>query len=423
MANASRSNLPPMSMSADDRSVEPLRLLVVAYACEPGRGSEPGAGWALVEAALELAECTVLVGSEHVHALETWRRSNRGAPLEIIEVENPRGMTWLRATRLGWFLLYLGWCRKARRVAEALAESRRFDAAWHATYSVYWLPSPIRTVRLPAIWGPVGGAVVSPLSLWRGLGISGVVGELVDLVAVRVGSLLPATRRTWARVDSVLAQNPQTVQRLPLDVRARATIVNHAEFLRVSPVGSQRRDGDISKLLWIGAMEARKRPDLALEGLARAGQDVRMTMVGDGPLADRVRRMVTDLGLDDRVALPGRIPRAEVLQRLSSARGAVFTGSREEGGLALAEALAYGTPCVVLAHGGAGTIAARPDDPRIRLVEPRRREATIAAIGSAMTDIYRSREPRSSGMLMRSHAIARLHEAIRAAIDRRGQAP
>ena len=54
-----------------------LRLLVFAYACEPGRGSEPGAGWGLVHAASSFANCTILIGPEHTAAIAPLKERRR----------------------------------------------------------------------------------------------------------------------------------------------------------------------------------------------------------------------------------------------------------------------------------------------------------------------------------------------------------
>lgn len=64
------------------------------------------------------------------------------------------------------------------------------------------------------------------------------------------------------------------------------------------------------RILWIGDFSSRKRPLLAVElanQLTAAGVDYRLTMLGDGPLQDEVRREVAKLGLDDSVELAGRV--------------------------------------------------------------------------------------------------------------------
>ena len=60
---------------------------------------------------------------------------------------------------------YQAWLRRAYRAGRILHGQRPFDAVHHATFSTYWLPSPVGRFGVPAVWGPVGGAVTTPIAL------------------------------------------------------------------------------------------------------------------------------------------------------------------------------------------------------------------------------------------------------------------
>src|SRR6476659_3341893 len=103
------------------------RILVFAYACQPDKGSEPGAGWAIVHALAQVAECTVLVGSEHVDALRRWEASATSGRPVFVEVQEPGWGRHAKYHRITWFLLYLEWLRRAYRKAIQLHRERAFD--------------------------------------------------------------------------------------------------------------------------------------------------------------------------------------------------------------------------------------------------------------------------------------------------------
>src|SRR3954447_7755131 len=82
-----RADPPPVSETEILAKTAPRkRLLVFAYACEPERGSEPGAGWGLVQALATFTQCTVLVGPEHIRAIEKWTASHPNPHLRFVEV-------------------------------------------------------------------------------------------------------------------------------------------------------------------------------------------------------------------------------------------------------------------------------------------------------------------------------------------------
>lgn len=398
------------------------RAVVFAYACEPGRGSEPGAGWGVVRALAEAADCTVLVGPAHADGVRRWAQSHPGeaAHLRFVVVPEARWPRPAGRGRLGWFMAYLRWLPNAERVARRLHAERPFDVACHAAYSTYWLPTPAVALGIPTVWGPVGGAVTTPAGLWPALGWRGIGGEVVDRVAVRLFALLPAARRAARRATVRVVQNAETRDQLPAALRARAWVLNHALLTELppTPVDVPARG---RTLLCAGALEARKGARLAIRALAHAPPDVRLTVVGDGPERQALERLAARLGVADRVTFLGAVPRERLFALLDTAAAAVFTGLREEGGLALAEAMLRGAPVVVLAHGGARTIAEACTDPsRVALVAPGRVDDTARRLAAAMTRFSRAPSRAASPTLDRPAAVRRLSDALREAL---GTAP
>jgi len=385
------------------------RLLVFAYACEPGRGSEPGAGWGFVRALSEWADCTVLVGPAHIQSIRKWQAENDRGGLQFVEIAEP---WWAPATprrRFTWFGVYLGWLKKAGRVARRLHAADPFDAGCHVTYSTYWLPTPLTDLGIPFIWGPVGGAVLTPVPLWSVLGLRGLATEWFDLVAVRVLATLPSARRA-ARAAVVLVQNEETRDRLPEPVRARAVVLNHAMFTELPVVPRLPRG---RSCLLVGALERRKGAALAIRAVAAAGDEVSLHIVGDGPDRRRLNRLAKRLGVAGRVRFEGNLPRTDVMRHLATSAAVVFTGLREEGGLALAEAMLAGTPVIVLANGGARTIAVSATDPsRVALIEPGDTETTVASVASAMRRFTARLSPNTGPMLDVAAAREALHQAV-----------
>ena len=396
------------------------RLLVFAYACEPGRGSEPGVGWSLVQSVAQFADPVVLVGPEHIDAIRRWETDNPESPIEFELVPEPGWARWFphepteksRRHLIGYFLSYLGWQRHAARKAGQLHTDRPFDAAHHATYSVYWLPSPGRKLDTPLVWGPVGGAVTTPFNMWRALGVKGIMSELVDLAAVRLFSLAPSTRRTWRTARVRILQSEETLRRLGKE-RESDLLLNHVMFTEVEREPKPRQQF----MLFLSSFEPRKGVRFALRGLAAADSAVRMVVVGDGPEREAVEALIEELDLADRVELRGWLPYPEAMDLLDRAGAVVFAGVREEGGTALAEAMQRGAPVIVFANGGAKTVAEAAADPdRVRLVPPGTRQEIAIAFGEAMTHFHNAVDLPNTPNLDTAAAHSQLEEAIRRAL-------
>ena len=149
----------------------------------------------------------------------------------------------------------------------------------------------------------------------------------------------------------------------------------------------------------------------------------RLVIVGEGPQLETVRKTIDALSLQDKVRTTGNIPRADVQKMMSGAAATLYTGLREEGGLALAEGLISGTPVIVIGNGGPLVLcAAAGNDTRIQIIAPNDAETVerelAQAIDRATLDDAPGREP----MLTTEAAASRLHTLFLAAKNSSGGA-
>jgi glycosyltransferase involved in cell wall biosynthesis len=373
-------------------------------------GSEHGAGWGVVTAIGEFADATVLTGSRHIDEIREWEDSVGSDHLVFVEVTDRRLGPISRWHRIPEFIVYLMWLRKAKRIARSLISEKRFDTALHATFSASWLPTPATNLGIPSVWGPVGGGVTTPRPLWGLLGFAGMLQELLDKLSVRLMALLPATRRSILRATERLLQNEESLALLPKAAQHRTRILNHA-MLSIIPSYPPEDDGRYA--LWVSPLESRKGPQLAIEAIARTKGDMPLIMVGEGPQRRGLERLASDLGVADRVTFTGLIDRSEVVRYMRGATTTIFTGLREEGGLALAEAMYSARRIVVLDHGGAGAIARASADPqRVSLVAPGPIEEVASAFAAAIDDDFAAAPVANTALLDRTTALAELQESI-----------
>lgn len=123
---------------------------------------------------------------------------------------------------------------------------------------------------------------------------------------------------------------------------------------------------------------------LALQMLREEGLDLRASLLGGGPLLERYRADVLRLGLDDLVALPGRVPPEEVRRALQAADIYVSASRSDGASSSLLEAMACGLfPVVSDIPGNRDWI----DDGETGLLFPAGNvRALAAALGRAAAD-------------------------------------
>jgi glycosyltransferase involved in cell wall biosynthesis len=113
--------------------------------------------------------------------------------------------------------------------------------------------------------------------------------------------------------------------------------------------------------LAVGRFVAKKAPQRTLEAFARVSRecpDARLRMVGYGPLSGHCRTAVRRLGIQEKVAFPGRRDHEAVCEELQGALGFVQhsvvarSGDSEGTPVSILEAAAAGLPVVATRHGG-----------------------------------------------------------------------
>ncbi len=113
-------------------------------------------------------------------------------------------------------------------------------------------------------------------------------------------------------------------------------------------------------LLMVGRLVNGKGHKLAIKAISRLGRDVRLVVVGDGPLRDELLSVARSLGVADRIELLGERPQ-QCLPELYCAADALILPSRSEGmANVLLESLACGTPVIATAVGGSPEVVTTP---------------------------------------------------------------
>ena len=211
-----------------------------AYACEPGRGSEAGAGWEWSRAAARGHEVWVLT---HATNEESVTRALLAEPalagrLHPVFLRNPRWVRPLRRRGPTRFLYYVYWqLVTSRRAARDLHETVGFDVAHHATYASDWLPVGVSHLRqVPFVWGPVGGA-----STIGDMGVAAHMGAQTRLSELARTSALSLARWTVGRslarrAALMLGQSADVaIAFSPVPVTVQPNIVLPAQLGRRAP--------------------------------------------------------------------------------------------------------------------------------------------------------------------------------------------
>jgi glycosyltransferase involved in cell wall biosynthesis len=382
-----------------------VRIVAFAYACEPNRGSEPGAGWVWARMLARFGETWVITRENNRDEIEAALPSiSERSSLHFEYVDLPGwARFWKRGLR-GVRAYYVLWQIAALRRARGLNSEQRFDLAWHLTFANAWIGSAAALLGTPFVYGPVGGGVKTPWKLIPALGVRGCLQELLRVTvrgAARYGN--PLARLSWRRADLILLQNPETREWLPRRHRARGEVFPNAALETMEETPTPRYIGE-KVALFAARLSPWKGAGLAVRTIALL-PDWKLLVAGSGPDASRLTRLAGRLGLTDRVQYLGNLPRARLFELMrSEADVLLFPSMHEDAGWVVAEARASGLPVVALDRGGPPLLGAA-------VAKPGTLGETVGRLASCVTSVT-SRERRAVHDFELESRITQLRETL-----------
>lgn len=131
-----------------------------------------------------------------------------------------------------------------------------------------------------------------------------------------------------------------------------------------------RLNKNIINLLWVGRLIDWKHPETAIKALYKireAGYSFKFNLIGDGPVAPMLRRLVDELHMKDCVHLLGTKRTDEVRRYMEECEIYLFTSNREEGwGAVLNESMSCA--CAVVANSEIGAVPFLIEDKKNGLI-------------------------------------------------------
>lgn len=376
-----------------------LNVLVSAYACEPGKGSEPGTGWNWVMQVARFHEVWVITRANNRQAIEQAVAAQPGPQVHWIYVDLPPwARVWKRGQR-GVHLYYYLWQIGAYVVAKRLHNEVTFDVVHHLTFGTYWMSSLLVLLPVPFVWGPLGGGECAPQAFYRTFRARGKLHEMLRDAARWLGERDPLVRLGARRAALVLAKARETAHRLRGLGAQQVQFCSEAgltaeEFRQLNTV-SLRHEQPF-RLVSLGRLVHWKGFHLGLMAFARLQQRLPASeywVIGDGVERRNLERLAQRLGVAGKVRFWGNLPRQEVLATLAECDVLVHPSLHDSGGWVSPEAMAAGRPVICLDLGGPAMQVTEETGFKVAVLHP---EQVVRDMAEAMLRLALSPQLRAS---------------------------
>lgn len=321
-----------------------LKVLVNAYACSPGMGSEPGMAWNWCIHLAKFCELYIITEGEFRDKIEIALPTlPQGKNMHFYY--NPvtadiRKMCWNQGD-WRFYRYYKKWQWKTYLMAKDICLKENIDILHQLNMIGFREPGYLwklaEDTGIKFIWGPVDAKDKFPLAYAHGASIK--MNALLRLKnTITCWQLKHSYRvRKAASVASVVVSaSSNSVSSFRKYMSVRSLLLNETgcctnEKAVGHPIGKKTFD-----LLWVGKMDFRKQLGLALTAVATANKnDIRLHIVGGGN-AEPYKLQAEALGITDQCVWHGIINHDKVQSLMQLSDILLFTS------------VAEGTPHVVL---------------------------------------------------------------------------
>lgn len=369
-----------------------MKILLSAYACEPGRGTELGVGWNTVREVAKYHQVWVLTRPDDGReAIEAELARHPIPNLHFIYFTLPiwgGGWKWGNgAFQIHYYL----WQIQAYFVARQLHRQIGFDLIQHVTFVKYSSPSFLSLLPVPFIWGPVGGGESAPKAFWQDFSWQGKVYEILRDFSRRLGELDPFARLTARRSALAWATTEDTARKLSQMGAKNVNVLSQVALLpeEIARLSQRYISSDRPvRFISIGRLLHWKGFHLGLRAFAQADlpSDAEYWVVGDGPEQKRLQILAQELGIISQVKFCPEMSRDRIWQMMADARALVHPSLHESGGFVCLEAMAAGCPVVCLDLGGPAVQVTEATGFKVPAIAPQQAVAGIADAMSRLAD-------------------------------------
>lgn len=327
-------------------------VIVSAYACEPNKGSEPGIGWNWV---IELArlgyQVNVITRLNNKDSIE--EGLEKLEPLKNLifyYYDLPKWLRVLKKGPFGIYFYYFFWQIGIISLAKKINDSKSIDLVHHITFGVFRQPSFLWKLNKPFVFGPVGGAEMTPHILLKSLPFREYIKELVRVFVNHVYRLSPILNKMYKKTDVILCKTEDTLKFI-------SSNYSHKKFVEmdIGTTGvnktSTKIDNEKLKVLYVGRFLGWKGIHLSIDAINKANNEdelIDFTLIGRGPLKSYLQSKVKSKS----IKFINWVTQEELFNYYSSFDCFLFPSFHDSSGSVILEAYSFGLPVISLNIGG-----------------------------------------------------------------------
>lgn len=328
-----------------------MNYLISAYSVNPYKGSEDSIGWNWVlqyEKNYKEGDRIILL-TKKFNESDTRKglKEFKIKHVELVIVDVPNVLNWFREKHsMFHHMYYILWQHWAWLWVKH--SGIKFDIIHHVTMNDYRIPSKLYKAKgAKVIWGPMGGAQVTPKSL-KVYEKNRFVADFREFVnkSCSWNPLYKKAVRSYYKIYCINSETQKQISHIVgKNVPLMPELALRDEYKNLSV---QERHNDILKIVFVGRLIGKKGISFLIDALSLmpVGLKWELLIFGDGDDRLLIEKQIADSSIKKNVRLMGNRSLDQISEAYKQADVFVLPSLRETSGNVLLEAMAYAVPIV-----------------------------------------------------------------------------
>jgi glycosyltransferase involved in cell wall biosynthesis len=326
--------------------------LISAYACDPFKGSEPGIAWnwSIELARLGYEVFVITRSSNQEEKIKKGLDALEPLPnLHFYYYDLPKWFQFIENTPFGVYSYYYFWQKGIVSLAKNIIAKNKIDIVHHLTWGVFRQPSFLYKTNKPFIFGPVGGAEMTPNELLKSLPFKEYLKEQIRVLANYILRLSPSLNRMYSKTDVILSRTEETARFLPSKYNNKKAVKVDIGIRKINyhtPVNNKKL-----KILYVGRFMGWKGVHISIDSINKVNEEdelVEFTIIGSGPFEKELKSKTKSKSIN----FIDWVPQNELHKYYESHDVFLFPSFHDSGGTVILEAFSNGLPVICLNIGG-----------------------------------------------------------------------
>ncbi|OYP63673.1 glycosyltransferase family 4 protein [Prevotella sp. P3-122] len=334
-----------------------MKILINAYACSPGMGSEQGMAWNWVSNLARFCELYIITEGEFRDKIEEVVPTlEQGKNMHFYYnpvSEDIRKMCWNQGD-WRFYKYYREWQWKTYLLAKDICKVEKIDVLHQLNMIGFREPGYLWKLSqengVPFVWGPIGGLKQFPTAYLQGAGLK-----------MKVFNRLKNFLNIWQlkhdkRVGKAFKTAKVLVSSIPDSYRAikkykgfESVVIPETGCFLSDNVSMDRFDDQEFHVMWVGKFDFRKQLPLALRAIAIASNPNIVLDIFGGGSDEQIasaKKLADSIGIKEKVVWHGNQPNDVVNTAMRNAQLFFFTSVSEDTSTVVLEAISNHVPVV-----------------------------------------------------------------------------